>query len=196
MMRMGFPLRWIDLVIDCISTLSLGVVIKGKFLASVLFCKANAASCEEISRVLKVYKRGSRQMVNLQKSNITFSQNMGSALEPRFRLRLDLSVFNQALPAKQGWRLAIGSESLALKLLKAKYFKHEDFLCAKLNPGGVSCGERELLQKGIKWKVGDGSRIKAFSDPWISRPSSFKHITACADNETKVFDFLLEDLSG
>ncbi|KAK3225143.1 hypothetical protein Dsin_005005 [Dipteronia sinensis] len=35
MMRMGFPLRWINLVIDCISTSSLGVVINGKISSEV-----------------------------------------------------------------------------------------------------------------------------------------------------------------
>ncbi|KAK3221403.1 hypothetical protein Dsin_008428 [Dipteronia sinensis] len=43
---------------------------------NLLFCKATVGSCEEIGRVLKVYEKGSGQMVNLQKSNIKFSPNV------------------------------------------------------------------------------------------------------------------------
>ncbi|KAK3189003.1 hypothetical protein Dsin_028564 [Dipteronia sinensis] len=103
MVKIGFPLRWIDPLMDCIPTLTLGFVINGKVSSqvvpsrglrqgcplvsplishlffvddNVLFCKATVASCEEIRRVLQVYQRGSRQMVNLQKSNITFNSNV------------------------------------------------------------------------------------------------------------------------
>ncbi|KAK3223770.1 hypothetical protein Dsin_010795 [Dipteronia sinensis] len=102
MLTMGFPSRCIDLVLDCISTSTIGFVIIGKVSgevvpsrglrgsplvshlffadASVLFYKTEMESCKEISRVLKVYEKGFEQMVNLQKSNITFSLNVGSSV--------------------------------------------------------------------------------------------------------------------
>lgn len=51
----------------------------------------------------------------------------------------DLSCFNQALVAKQGWRILHSPESLMAKILKAKYFKGTGFMEAKLgsNPSFV-----------------------------------------------------------
>ena len=36
---------------------------------------------------------------------------------------------------------------------------------------------RDLLSRGIRWKVGDGKNIRVFSDPWLPRPSTFRTIT-------------------
>lgn len=44
----------------------------------------------------------------------------------------DLSSFNQALVAKQGWRILHNPDSFMAKVLKAKYSKHTDFMEAKL----------------------------------------------------------------
>lgn len=51
----------------------------------------------------------------------------------------DLSYFNQALIAKQGWRILHNPDSLMAKILKAKYFKGAGFMDAKLgsNPSFV-----------------------------------------------------------
>ena len=44
----------------------------------------------------------------------------------------DLSSFNQALVANQGWRILHNPDSFMTKVLKAKYSKHTDFMEAKL----------------------------------------------------------------
>ena len=44
----------------------------------------------------------------------------------------DFSSFNQALVAKQGWRILHNLDALMSKILTAKYFKHIDFMEAKL----------------------------------------------------------------
>lgn len=51
----------------------------------------------------------------------------------------DMSSFNQALIAKQGWRLIQYPVSLMAKVMKARYFKQIDFLKAKVgyNPSFI-----------------------------------------------------------
>ena len=43
----------------------------------------------------------------------------------------DLGCFNQAMLAKQGWRLIRNPDSLVGKVLKACYFPNDDFLITK-----------------------------------------------------------------
>jgi hypothetical protein len=79
----------------------------------------------------------------------------------------DLALFNQALLAKQAWRVFSSPDSLAAKFLKAKYFNQGDFLTATAK---VGCSHiwrslmwgKELLSKGLRWNVGDGKSIDVF----------------------------------
>lgn len=43
---------------------------------------------------------------------------------------MDLNMFNQALLAKQSWRIMRDLESLLSKVLRGRYFRNEDFLNA------------------------------------------------------------------
>ena len=93
-----------------------------------------------------------------------------------------MSEFNQSLLAKQAWKLVTNPTSLVGRVLKGKYFKDCDFLGATkgYNPSytwrSLIWG-RELLKKGIRWRVGTGKNIRIYSDPWIPQPTSFKPIS-------------------
>lgn len=39
----------------------------------------------------------------------------------------------------------------------------------------------ELLKKGIVWRVGDGTQIRIWRDPWLPRPPSYKPVSAQGD---------------
>jgi hypothetical protein len=84
----------------------------------------------------------------------------------------DLRAFNEALLAKQGWRLLTNPNSLVAKILKAKYYPNCDFLKAK-HSQNMSFSWQSIqkaswiLQKGCKWHIGNGESINIWEDRWI-----------------------------
>uniref|UniRef100_A0A803P5U5 Reverse transcriptase domain-containing protein n=1 Tax=Cannabis sativa TaxID=3483 RepID=A0A803P5U5_CANSA len=89
--------------------------------------------------------------------------------------------FNQALLAKQAWRLVENPNSLLRKLLKSKYFPHNSFLQASVGHSpsltwqGIRWG-RELLIQGLRWKISEGRSIRSGFDPWIHGHTTFTPI--------------------
>ena len=73
-------------------------------------------------------------------------------------------AFNQALLAKQAWRLLTVPNSLVARVLKARYFKDCSILSATC-PANASfmfrslLHRRDLLREGLVWRVGDGSIV-------------------------------------
>ncbi|XP_073041676.1 uncharacterized protein [Primulina eburnea] len=88
-----------------------------------------------------------------------------------------LLAFNRALLAKQVWRIISDPSSLMAQVLKARYFKFDDIMTAQLgsNPSYVwrsILWSQDLIHKGLLWRVGNGLRIKAYSDRWIPKLAS------------------------
>jgi hypothetical protein len=86
----------------------------------------------------------------------------------------DLHIFNLAMLAKQSWRLLKFPESLCATVLKSKYFPDSSILEATPKQG-MSYTWRsilkgcELMKEGIVWRVGNGTSIAVWKDPWIPR---------------------------
>ena len=77
----------------------------------------------------------------------------------------DLKAFNLALLAKQGWRISQDSDSLAHRVLKAKYFPDSNSLEAELgkNPSYTwrsLVAARGVLHWGLRWNIGNGRKAK------------------------------------
>jgi hypothetical protein len=91
----------------------------------------------------------------------------------------DLRLFNQALLARQAWRLLQFPDSLCSRLLKAKYFQQGE-LIDMIFPAGVSPTWRaieyglQLLKQGIIWRIGSETKVQIWRDSWIPRPPSLK----------------------
>ncbi|KAL5756478.1 hypothetical protein ACOSP7_020905 [Xanthoceras sorbifolium] len=94
----------------------------------------------------------------------------------------DLHVFNQALLAKQTWRIISFPNSLASRVLKQCYFPTSTFLRAKHHNSSSFLWKsllwgRNIIDLGSRWRVGDGNSVLVYSDKWILRPSTFKVVS-------------------
>ncbi|KAK2661256.1 hypothetical protein Ddye_007789 [Dipteronia dyeriana] len=91
----------------------------------------------------------------------------------------NLEISNWALLANQCWRLLKNPDSLAAKILKGCYHKNCGFLEAPKKSGASFhwtslVWGKELLKKGLRWRIGNGSSICIYKDKWIPRPFSLK----------------------
>jgi hypothetical protein len=111
----------------------------------------------------------------------------------------DMRLFNQALLARQAWRLLQYPNTLCAQLLKAKYYPNGFLTDTVFTGNGSSTWQAiehglQLLKLGIIWRVGTGSKIRAWRDPWIPRESS--HIPRSSQGRCRfrwVADFILPD---
>ncbi|KAK9911294.1 hypothetical protein M0R45_035213 [Rubus argutus] len=87
--------------------------------------------------------------------------------------------FNQALLAKQAWRLLMYPNSLVGRMLKAKYYPRENFLQAGLGAApsflwrSVLWG-RDLLQVGLRKRIGNGNHTSVYMDQWVPGLDGFR----------------------
>ncbi|CAN1292424.1 Putative ribonuclease H protein At1g65750 [Linum perenne] len=84
----------------------------------------------------------------------------------------DFILFNQALLAKQCWRILQQPELLLSRVLRAKYFEGQTILQARegsrASPGfqGLLHG-LHLLKQGLRWQIGSGYLLHPLHDNWI-----------------------------
>lgn len=85
----------------------------------------------------------------------------------------DITMYNDALLAKLGWRILKNPSSLLACCLLGKYCKAETFLNIKPSKASshgwrsVLIG-RDLLTSHLGWIVGTGTSFNIWSDPWFS----------------------------
>ncbi|CAL5358759.1 unnamed protein product [Camellia sinensis] len=99
---------------------------------------------------------------------------------------------NSALLSKLGWRTICKDSSLWVKVLERKYLLNDQLMTysSKRNSFLTWRGilkSRDVLRKGIKWGVGDGSKISIWHDWWCREASlSFQYPNHNSINMDKV----------
>ena len=86
----------------------------------------------------------------------------------------DLALYNDSLLAKQAWHLLHNKSSLFYKVFKARFFPNcsimeaHDSRSASYAWRSILRG-REVLQRGARWRVGNGDSIKIWQHSWLPR---------------------------
>lgn len=91
----------------------------------------------------------------------------------------DMALFNQAMLAKQGWRLMIRPNSLSSRLLKGKYYPRSDFLSSTRKKKSSETWKailfcRKSLETGLIRRIGLGNSVNIWEDNWIPGIKTFK----------------------
>jgi hypothetical protein len=115
----------------------------------------------------------------------------------------DLHLFNLVMLARQGWRLLLSLESLCAQVLRFKYYPDGDLLSVVEKPG-ISYSWRSIirdrgvqaLKNGLVWRVGDGTQINIWLDPWIPHGVTRRPITPRGHTILKKVSDLIDPISG
>ena len=126
--------------------------------------------CKEIEGIIRRFWWGQntdkRKIHWLRWEKLCFSKGEGGL---GFR---DIQKFNIALLAKQFWRLMHCRSSLFFKVFNAKFFPDGNIMEASTKTKGSFAWRsilkaKELIQSGLSWRVGDGTKIPIKGSNWL-----------------------------
>jgi hypothetical protein len=131
--------------------------------------------CEELEQLIRYFwwgeERGQRKMHWVAWEKLLQPKRQGGL---GFR---DLRKFNQALLARESWRLLQFPDSLYVRVLDAKYYPNGELVdtvfLGEASPmwRAIEYG-LELLKKGIIWRISSRMKVNIWRDPWIVIPPS------------------------
>ncbi|OVA00619.1 hypothetical protein BVC80_9085g26 [Macleaya cordata] len=97
---------------------------------------------------------------------------------------------NVSLVMKMAWRFLTQPQALWCQLLSAKYLRTESYWTEKKywnsSPIWSSlCSVRNYMKEGTCWCVGDGHKIKIWTDPWVPNLPGFR-VSGISDAGIKI----------
>ena len=84
----------------------------------------------------------------------------------------EIEKFNDALLAKQVWRMLKNPESLCHRVFKARFFPDCSILVANSSINRSYAGKsilsaRDVVRKGMIWRIGDVKTVSLKEDKWL-----------------------------
>ena len=89
----------------------------------------------------------------------------------------EIEKFNDALLAKQVWRMINNLGSLCFQVFKARFFPNCSILEAKDSIAGSYAWKsilsaRDVIRKGMVWRIGDGQSVRVKEEKWLPKRDS------------------------
>uniref|UniRef100_A0A8R7V269 Reverse transcriptase domain-containing protein n=1 Tax=Triticum urartu TaxID=4572 RepID=A0A8R7V269_TRIUA len=160
--------------------------------------KMSVGFCEKYERLIREFwwgeEEGQRKVHWMSWDKMTKPKRGGGI---GFR---DMHLFNQALLAKQGWRLIQNPDSLCARVLKSKYYPNGELMDtvfaadASQSWRGIGFG-LELLKKGLIWRIGDGRSIQVQKDQWIPRREGLRAANFTCRSRIRWVNQLIDPIS-
>ena len=150
--------------------------------------------CKDIEAMIRKFWWGqgeNRKINRINWSNLCDSKSMGGM---GF---WDIQWFNNAMLAKQVWRLFHQRDTLLFHVFGAKYFPNGNILDATVH---LKCSYAwksilqacEVIHNGAVWRVGNGQLIDIWNHRWLSKTTPGRIVSPRpAVNLKKVSDLLL-----
>ncbi|XP_073355415.1 uncharacterized protein [Aegilops tauschii subsp. strangulata] len=137
MKGLGFDYRWIKWIMSCVTSAEVDQAVR-------------------VQQVINSYAQGTGQLVNFDKCSLMFGKSCPVDTQEGIKTLL------------QAWRLIENPQSLCAQVLKAKYYPNGFLVDTVFTDNASSTWQAveyglELLKKGIIWRIGNGSQIKASS---------------------------------
>ncbi|XP_073066021.1 uncharacterized protein [Primulina eburnea] len=135
------------------------------------------STIDELQRIMNSFWWGARPNGNRGIKWLSWERLCTRKIHGGMSFR-NLKSFNLAMLGKQAWNLISKPLSLMARILKAKYFPISSFMEASLghNPSYIwrsLWNSKFIMNKGIRWRVGDGHNIRVWKDPWLRDSQNF-----------------------
>ena len=122
--------------------------------------------CQDIEMLIKKFwwgQRGDRRKIHWRKWEVLCKPKLEGGLG-----FMDLCKFNEAMLAKQIWRLTSNTDSLFYKVFKAKYFPNGNVFEARSATGSFAwksiLRSKNLIERNAHWRIGNGNSTRIFKD--------------------------------
>ncbi|KAK3221879.1 hypothetical protein Dsin_008904 [Dipteronia sinensis] len=124
-----------------------------------IFTKASDRDCHAIKRILEAYSKASSKVVNFNKSALCVSRRVSQR-----RARNCAQIIGVLLMGCHERYLGLPSFTSQLWFFMLLVLR--SFMWG-----------REIISKGSRWRIGDGSSVRIYSDRWIPRPTTSKVVS-------------------